>query len=241
MSARRALAGAVVLALLAACAPSGYQAYRDAHPGWDGAFPTSDADLTRVFAALAGPPARGHTTTAQQEKVWRLDAGHWVATDPSAAPASGDSVGVTALLECVADDGQSPFLTSQQNWYLLREGRLVAWDHHQFTTGCTISDDFSPAKADLAPVEQELLERAGLCRPACAAHAVEYYAKGQAFVRAGRLADAQEMLARGDGSGASGFDARQRFSDSRGPVHASESAPAAAREALVRELDSAPK
>ena len=66
--------------------------------------------------------------------------------------------------------------------------------------------------------------------------AAEIYAKGQVFARVGRMSDAREMLALGDRTGASGYDVRQRFSDSRGSQHASESALDAAREALVRDL-----
>src|SRR5262249_55440421 len=113
--------------------------------------------------------------------------------------------------------------------------------HHRFTTGCTFSDDFAPAKVELAFVEQELLQRAGVCRPACATDAGEYYTKGQAFARAGRLDAAREMLALGDRRGAAGVDVHQRFSDSRGPQHGNESALSRAREELVHELDTAPK
>jgi hypothetical protein len=237
LSAGRALAAAVSAALaFAACAPSAYDAYRAAHPEWDGAFPTADADLTRTLAALRGTPGRGYTTTVQALQVYELRGGDWIAIEPPAAPSATASYGVFAALQCVADDGETHFVSSQHNWYLLRDDRLVAWDHHRYASGCNASDDFAAARPDLASEEQKLLERVGLCRPACGMDAAEVYAKGQSFARVGRFAEAREMLALGDRTGSSGFDVRQRFSDSRGSQHASEAALAAARDALVRDL-----
>ena len=240
MSARRALAWLAAGAVLAACA-SGYDAYRAAHPGWDGAFPNPEADLAQTLVALQGPRGRGYTTTVQAVQVWKLDSGSWtpIEAPPQASPR--DTYGVVASLQCVADDGQTRFLASQQNWYLLREDRLVAYDHHRFGTGCSQSDDFAPARPALAGDEQKLLERAGLCRPACALGALEYYGKGQAFAHAGRSDEAREMLTKGDQSGSVGYDTRQRFSDSRGAQHGNDAALETAREALVHQLAAAGK
>src|SRR5262249_11087464 len=149
--------------------------------------------------------------------------------------------GVVAGLQCLADDGQTRFMAAQPNWYLLRDDKLAAWDHHRFASGCNSSDEFSAAPPALAADEQKLLERAGLCRPSCAIDALEYYRKGLSYARLGRSAEAREMLAKGDESGTAGFDVRQRFSDSRGAQHPSDAPLETAREALVRALETAPK
>ena len=238
MSARRALARVAGVLALAACA-SGYDAYRAAHPEWDGAFPTAGVGLDRTLAALSGPRGRGYTVTVQVLQVWRLEGADWlpVATPRDAVPAG--TYAVVASLDCEAVDGQSRFMAAQNNWYLLPDGKLAAWDHHQFALGCASSDDFAPAKSARAAEEQRLLERAGLCRPTCALDAREYYGKGQAYARAGRLEEAREMLDQGDHAGTAEWGVRQRFSDSRGAQHTSDAAVEAAREALVRALASA--
>lgn len=241
MSAWRAFAAAALALAFAACAPNPYDAYRAAHPDWDGAFPTADADLARTLVSLRGASGRGYTTTVQVVQVYELRAGDWTAIAPPATPSATASYGVVASIQCLADDGETRFVSSQQNWYLLRGDRLVAWDHHRYATGCNATDDFAAARPDFASAEQKLLERAGLCRPACGLDAAEVYGKGQAFARVGRFADAREMLALGDKTGAGGFDVRQRFADSRGSQHGSESALAAAREALVSDLAAAGK
>ena len=239
MSARRGLAAAAAALALAACAPSAYDAYRAAHPDWDGRFPTADADLARTLATLRGAFGRGYTTTVQVVQVYELRGGDWAPVESPAAPSAATSYGVVASIQCLAVDGETRFVSSQNDWYLLRDDRLVAWDHHQYASGCNASDDFAAARPDFAAEEQKLLERAGLCRPACGMGAAEVYAKGQVFARVGRMSEAREMLALGDRTGASGYDVRQRFSDSRGSQHASESALDAAREALVRDLAAA--
>jgi hypothetical protein len=224
---------ALALALSGCAATAGpYQQYRAAHPEWDGAFPTADADVTRTIAALHAP-GRNFVGTVSQLSVWRLAAGTWTRIEPDAASDAGD-FGVTAYLHCQSDDGTTRFMRGLSVWYLLPNGALAAWDHYAFQPGCDVANSFEPASGARVADEAALLKRAGLPALPTADGAAEFYEKGRAFLRAGRREEAEAMLSAGDSSGKGGFDVRARFNSPRSARH--ESSAADARAALVREL-----
>jgi hypothetical protein len=96
----------------------GFGAYRAAHPDWDGSFPTANADLARTLVVLRGASGRGYTTTVQVVQVYELRAGDWTPIEPPAAGSATANYGVVASVHCVADDGETHFVASLQNWYL---------------------------------------------------------------------------------------------------------------------------
>lgn len=102
--------------------------------------------------------------------------------------------GVLVLRNCSSRESQ-PMRTS---WYLLQKNSLIAWDHVHFHEFCTMQDDYNPAWPESAALERTLTRHLEQSFPGTPQMQISFYQRGLALVRAGRIEDAEQMLARAD-------------------------------------------
>jgi hypothetical protein len=84
------------------------------------------------------------------------------------------------------------------DWMLLEEGRLSAWDVHVFGSRCVVANEFRPASGRGIGLEEQIVSFRDESFPRSMGHAIEYYGKGLAYLKQGRLEPARQMLAKGD-------------------------------------------
>ena len=184
----------------------------DRPPGLDYAehegaeFPAKGATLSETLDHVVAPRTTNAMVNAREVRVLRIDVDPWQQTPTndvrsSSVPQSA-RYAIVASLFCHADVNHQYIYQEKLSWYLLPEGRLVAWDHHDFGDACTTFDEFEPARGDRVADEKHLLEYVTKSFPSSVVHVNELYLHGIAYVHAGRLDDAQAMLEAGD----HGFD-----------------------------------
>jgi hypothetical protein len=171
------------------------------------AFPEKGATLPETLDHIVPPRTTNAMVTARDLRVLRIDVEPWQEIPTSEAksggtPPQGARYAVLASLYCHADVNHRYFTQEKLSWYLLPEGRLAAWDHHEFGDACVVLDEFEPARGNQVPDEKNLLTYAKKSFPPSVVHVNELYEHGIAYARAGRLDDAQAMLDAGD----KGFD-----------------------------------
>ena len=105
-----------------------------------------------------------------------------------------DDYGVLVSRFCSSRQSQ-PIRTS---WYLLPKNSLVAWDHAHFHESCAMQNDYNPAWRNAAGLERSLTLHAEDNFPTSPISRLFLYERGIALVGAGRLEDAERMLARAD-------------------------------------------
>lgn len=170
---------AALAALLCACASHDfYRAYREAHPGWEPGFPRASYTLAELLAVIHAPPAGRNTTAVVTHlRVLGLGTDPWEDVPLAALRAGGFTPDpgrlyvVAANAECLwtmqshSLGGHSRRTNRSFVWYVLRDDRLLAYDHIAFVERCGISET---AKGTLRTLEgfedrlQELLaERPG--------------------------------------------------------------------------------
>jgi hypothetical protein len=151
----RLLVAVVVLAAVAiACATyDDYREYRAAHPGWEPTFPRDVVALDELLAIVHAPP-EGRNTTAIVTHVVVLGLG----TDPweeislaeirsgTFVPVPGRLYVVAARSQCLwsavhtSTDGDDRRATGALVWYMLRDDRLLAYEHTRFLERCKTAD-----------------------------------------------------------------------------------------------------
>ena len=119
-------------------------------------------------------------------------------------------------------------------WYLLPEGRLAAYDHYRFEDECGAANEFRAARGERAAVEREAMERVAGAGPRFTLE--QAYARGLAYVEAGRLDEARAMLLIGE-RGYRQVSAQLRASGRQGALSEVERM----RASLMRALGVAPR
>lgn len=245
--ARKAVLALCWLALGAsACAGSLYTAYRQAHPEWDGAFPTDAADLERTVAQLYAP-ARNAVVSVMDVRIWRVASEDWQPIPVSelrtarVEPDADDVYAVYAALSCNSSDGVTRFARGAWVWYLLIDNRLQAYDHRSFRGGCVDLARFQPAHENGIALERDLLERLGIEKDSQFSTALQAYERGLAYAQAGRLPEAKQMLELGDRSPEKVWDSRLRYGADERELSASpKERIQLARDALLRQVEAQP-
>ena len=201
---------ALVLALsLAGCGKSYYAAYREAHPEWIPAFPESEDTLERTVASLYAPAKRGNQLSVQRLQILRVDTEPWqeipfaALRDGSFESSDAHSYLVVADLVCRAEYDLKIFHGEKITWYLLPGNRVAAYDHYEFVEACTSWSEFRRAEA--SDEEAVALEKAAVAHveatfPPSMFHVGDLMRKGVALARAGRLDEAEALLASGEGA-----------------------------------------
>lgn len=186
----------------------------DRPPGLDYAehapaeFPRKGATLSETLGGVVAPRTTNAIVTPRDVRVIRIDVEPWqqIPSDDVEsgryAPSPNARYAVVASLSCSALVNLQRIYGEKLSWYLLPDGKLAAWDHHDFGDSCTVFDEFEPARGNEIADEKHLLEYVQKSFPSSIVHVNELYLKGIAYVRALRLDDAQAMLDAGD----RGFD-----------------------------------
>ncbi len=190
-----------VLLLLAACAGPGGDWARDwraRHPGAEPAPPQAGAGFGPTIAALDLAPGPGARVVVEELRVLRTEDGAWEPLDPASAETASGTVGVATSRRCLQREGWRRREVPRSSWFLFRDGALVAWDHGVFGPGCSVEAHFRPAREEDLAEERTLVRWLAQRFPEARPDVSERMRMGLAYVEAGRLDDAERMLADGE-------------------------------------------
>lgn len=187
------------------CRTGYYDAYRAAHPEWDGSFPRENAPLEEVLAALHAPAsAEGTRIELTALELWRVDGDVSSRVDFEAlrrgeADLHPDTdVAVLALRTCRAERGLQNVEALRIGWYLLPDQHLSAYDHYAFGKVCAVSNEFRAARGAAIPLETAASARIAADYGRVPVDLSQLYRRGLAYLEAGRVADAEAALTRGE-------------------------------------------
>jgi len=198
---RARTAGLLALAWGLACgSPGVHEAYRAAHPGWEASLPRAPGGIPEIVAALHAPSeVEGVRVENVRLEILTLGAPPWRAVGVEALrdgrfqPAPAGDHAVVAVRRCRFDEGLRVREEERIAYYLLRAGRLVAYDHYAFGARCAVRDQFFAARGEAAALEtalsawiREHVGRRRLDLP-------QTYRRGLAYVEAGRLEEARAL------------------------------------------------
>lgn len=189
----------LVSILLPACSTY-YERYRATHPEFVAALPSKGMTLEEVVASVYAPPDGMYNPSVQKLEILRLGA-EAVEKIPFAELESrafesteAEHYGVIAYVYCQTQYGYN----EKTSWYLLESNSLLAWDHFDYADRCVSYQSFEPARGVYVDLERQLTERVRADFPRGFVHDLELYRKGLALAKAGRIGDAERMLAEGD-------------------------------------------
>jgi hypothetical protein len=195
---KAALVAALALGCAGASGPAPREGTRRPEPGLG-----VDAALSLLDAAASDGT---YTLQAEDPFVSRIEDGVWQEVDPRATNGSGADVHVAVAARRVCSDWR--FRTEEKlidhsaearaSWFLLRNGGLVAWDHWTFGPTCRLENHFRPARDEDRDTERALLRFVDQRLPDPAPSPEIRFARGHAYLEAGRLKEAQRMLRSGD-------------------------------------------
>ncbi len=245
--------GPAVLALLlsllvpligSGCASNYHDSWTAEHPYWTSAMPDIGSGLHENLASLQAPTQFEHRLLISKlavlvvtpEGVRQLSAEE-VAARLGDDPGDED-LAIVVHVSCRSKIDVQLYVGEAVDWLLLEDGRLSAWDLVHFGSRCIYYNEFKPATGEGVALEDELRRFRNARFVQVPGNPMDSYEKGILYARAGRLAAAQEMLAKGDGTFASRGAGNVRFerpSDKRRLADASDDA--ALREELVRSID----
>jgi hypothetical protein len=164
--------------------------------------PAEGTALAEVFAVADAVPQGPFSASAEVLRVSKIAGGVWeevpaerarradFALDPAA-----DYVVVVAR-ECSDWEGRERWSDERTSWFLLREGRLAAYDHWSFGPRCGLANAFRPVAAGSPSRtnERDLLRWLEQRRPPGRVPVELRFQRGHAYVAAGRLEEAGAML-----------------------------------------------
>lgn len=189
--------------LFMACAPTYYDSYRAEQPDWVGDVPRKGATLHETLAGLYAPPVADYSRFISKLDVVRLEDGGSIvlASEEIHAAIAEDTpgdYGVVAIVRCQSKYNLKRYMTEKVAWYLLLQGKLVAYDHYDFVDLCTVFNEFVPARADALALEELVISHRDANFPKSMEHTGQFYSKGLAYLAAKRTEDARRMLMAGD-------------------------------------------
>jgi len=171
--------------------------------------PASGAGLEAVLAGLDVDPGSETRVDVTELHVVRERDGLWEAVGAEAA-ATASAAGVVAVRSCRYREGLSRVHAELASWYAFQDGRLVAFDHSAFDPGCRSERRIQPAPAQALDTERTLVRFSAQRHPGSALDAADLLRLGLALVEAGRLEEAELILAAGDRAVAEAADRRDR-------------------------------
>jgi hypothetical protein len=118
----------------------------------------------------------------------------WRTLDPAAAEGGTGPLGVVAGRRCTWRDGLASGDALHASWYLLRGGRLEAFDHQGFGDACAPRPSFEPAAAAEEALERQLTRYLAQRYPGHTIGADERFSRGLALLSRGRPDDARFEL-----------------------------------------------
>jgi hypothetical protein len=194
-----------------ACAANHYDTYKAKNPDWYGEFPTAGASLHETLAGIYAPPRGDWQRRISKLSVVRLEEGGPVELTPADLDAvlAEDRTGTyaaIAILGCQSEYAVQSYGGEKVAWFLFVGNRLEAYDSYDFAERCVVFNEFKPAERDRAAAEAAVLAWRDARFPRSMAHVKEFYDKGFAYLRVGRVEEARAMLEQGD----RGFDVAGR-------------------------------
>jgi len=164
--------------------------------------PAEGAALAEVFAVADAVEEGPFSASAELLRVSKIAGGVWeevpaerarradFALDPAA-----DYVVVVAR-ECSDWESRERWSDERTSWFLLREGRLAAYDHWTFGPRCSLGNAFRPVAAGSPSRtnQRDLLRWLEQRRPPGRVPVELRFQRGHAYVAAGRLEEAGAML-----------------------------------------------
>ena len=202
----------LLLGLALGCAANPYDSYKAKNPEWYGEFPTEGASLHETLAGIYSPPRGDWNRLIHKLAVLELGEGGARELSKSELDAvlgedrAGDYA-VVAALGCQSEYAlQGSVRGEKVAWFLFDDNRLMAYDSVDFAERCTVMAEFKPASKELAERERAVVAWRDASFPKSMEHVIDFYQKGFAYLRVGRVADARAMLERGD----AGFDIAAR-------------------------------
>lgn len=163
-----------------------------------------------VLAVLyEGARDDGYTVRTDELFVSRIEDGVWseISAEAAVADASGPDVRIALVARRSCSDwtrkaGQrlsaEHHTAERPSWFLLRGGRAVAYDHWSFGPRCVVENRFRPARAEDRDAERTFLRFVAQRFPAPPPEPEVRFARGHAYLAAGRPEDARRALESGD-------------------------------------------
>ena len=197
---------ALLLAVtLMGCQSTYYDEYRGAHPGWVAELPREGAGLEEVLAALYAPDSiEGVRVELNLLEIHRADVEPWQQISLDALrrgafhPEPAATYVVVADRTCRGEEGLRELGARRVASYLLPDNRLAAWDHHDFRSRCSVRSRFRAARGEAVALERELATRIAAERGGPPLDVEQIYRRGLAYVEAGRIPEARDMLVAGE-------------------------------------------
>jgi hypothetical protein len=159
--------------------------------------PGPGSSLAESLASLgAGAPA-GASVRVDELRLLRVDVEPWEALDPddAAGDVPGERQALIAHRTCRMRQGVRTRTAPRASWLLFRGGRLEAFDHWSFGPACAGRHHFRPARGADVALERDLVRYVAQRFPDAAPRALDQLAMGHAYLEAGRVEDAEAMLA----------------------------------------------
>ena len=141
-------------------------------------------------------------------RVARVSEGIWEdvparrARGPEFASEAGVDYVVVVRRDCRDWEGRERWSDERASWFLLREGRLEAYDHWRFGPRCSLRSALRPVAADSVAraTERDLRRWLDQRHPPGRLPVELRFQRGVAYAEAGRLAEARAALHFGDGA-----------------------------------------
>jgi hypothetical protein len=112
---------------------------------------------------------------------------------------------VLAVRRCGDWTGREHWAAERTSWFVLRDGKLAAFDHWSFGPRCAVANAFAPSPPELLETERTLRRFVDQRHPPAPVPLAIRFRRGLAFFAAGRVQEARAELAAGD----QGLAARQ--------------------------------
>jgi hypothetical protein len=186
------------------CTGSYYNRYMADYPGWFSTFPDEGAGLYETLAGLQAPQRYDYQLSVTQLAVLKVAADGVTELSPEQIdralllPPGDDHFAIVATVSCRSEIDTNMYWGQKVEWMLFEGGRLSAWDIHLFASRCVVGNDFRPARGVAIPLEEQIVSFRQASFPRSMGHAIEYYGKGLAYLKEGRVTAAEQMLAKGD-------------------------------------------
>jgi hypothetical protein len=169
---RAILVAVALMSGTTACASyDDYREYSAKHPGWEPGFPRDVVALDELLAIVHAPPA-ARSTTSIVTRVVVLGLG----TEPweeiplaevragAFAPDPGRMYVVAARTQCLwttvytGQDEDVRRASGALVWYLMRDDRLLAYDHAEFLERCATKDLVKGSVQDVPGFQEAIRE-----------------------------------------------------------------------------------
>jgi hypothetical protein len=163
-------------------------------PAGASATPALGDALALLLVKLHHPEGAPAELELRELRVIDVASEPWRTLEPAAAVARSGPLGVIAGRRCAWRDGFASGEALRASWYLLRAGRLEAFDHQGFGDACAARPSFEPARAADLALERSLTGYLAQRYPGAAIGADERFARGLALLSRGRPDDARFEL-----------------------------------------------